>query len=143
MNVTYTFDGLIFKSYGVYVSKSTGWFGKPARKKPEIYEYPEESGFVADLKTVAYEARRITLECFIKQPSLALIESVYNTFSEAIQGKTATKTLSIVIATETSVSFQVYVEELTELQSRNAKGVNVGTFKITFVEPQLPTPPAP
>lgn len=141
MNITYSFDGLSFKTYGVSVSKSKGWFGQPARKKPEIYNYPEESGFVADLETVAYEARKITLECYIKSSSASEIINNFNAFTGAILGKTDTKVLTISIPTVYSISYYVYIDEPIELDVKISGGKNVGTFKLVFVEPELPTAP--
>ena len=142
MNVSYTFDSLNFKTYGVYVSKSSGWFGQPPRKEPEIFEFPEETGYVPDLKNVAYKAREITLECFIKSTTLALLVSNYNTFTTSIQGKTETRTLTIAVTGLSSVSYMCYVKSLSDLQTKLINGANVGTFTIVFVEPQLPEPEA-
>lgn len=134
MVITYTFDSLNFATNGVYVSKSSGLIGRPNRKKIEKYEYPEESGYVPDLATVAYEERKITFECFIKASSVANLISNYNSFTAALQGKTALKTLAVSVG-GTGLSYQVYVEEISDLEKKFKDGVNVGTFKITFVEP--------
>ena len=127
-----------FKTYGVYVSKSEGLIGKPKRKAPEIYEYPDESGHIADLATATYEARKITLDCFIKAPGVVELVSNYNTFTALILAKTAVKTLQVAIPGMSSLYFQVYVSDLSELEKKFKDGVNVGTFRIVFIEPQPP-----
>lgn len=134
MVITYTFDSLNFTTNGVYVSKSSGLIGRPNRKKAERYEYPQESGFVPDLATAAYEARKIVFDCFIKATSAANLISQYNSFTAAILAKTAVKTLAVSVG-GTALSYQAYVEEVTELEKKFKDGQNVGTFKITFIEP--------
>lgn len=136
MDITYTFDSVNFKTHGVYVSKSEGLIGRPNRKEPEKYNYPDESGYVADLATVAYEARKITLDCFIKAPGVPELVSQYNAFTASVLGKTAVKTLQVAIPGMSSLYFQAYVESISELEKTFKAGRNVGTFKIVFIEPQ-------
>lgn len=137
MDITYIFDSVNFKTHGVYVSKSEGLIGRPNRKEPEKYHYPDESGYVPDLATVAYEARKITLDCFIKAAGPLDLVSQYNSFTAAMLGKTAVKTLQVAIVSGvTSLYFQAYVESISELDKTLKAGRNVGTFKIVFIEPR-------
>jgi hypothetical protein len=135
MEITYTFDSLNFATNGVKVSKATGLIGRPNRKKPEKYEYPDQNGYVADLATVKYEARKITLECYIKASTVANLISNFNSFTAALQGKSAVKTLAVSVGGN-ALSFSAYVDEITDLEKRFADGTNVGTFRIIFIEPE-------
>lgn len=135
MTITYTFDGANFSTYGVYVSASEGLLGVPKRKAPEKYEYPDSNGHVVDLSTVVYEARTIKLDCFIKASSISVLISQYNAFTKLIQAKTACKTLAV-SADGTALNYTAYVDDITDLKKKFSNGANVGTFTVTFIEPE-------
>jgi hypothetical protein len=136
MRIDYVFSGYSFSSYGVYVSESEGLLGKPARKKPETYEYPGESGHVADLSSVEYEPRKIKLSCFIKSAGVLSLIAGYNSFSALLYEQTAVKNLILKIDGQERLTFSVYVSEISELKKKFRDGANAGTFTVTFIEPQ-------
>ena len=135
MTITYTFDGANFSTYGVFVSGSEGLMGVPKRKAPEKYEYPDSNGQVVDLSSVVYEARTIKLDCFIKASSVALLMSQYYAFTKLIQAKTGNKTLSVSVDGN-ALTFSSYVDDISDLKKKFNSGQNVGTFTITFIEPE-------
>jgi hypothetical protein len=136
MRIDYNFSGNNFSSYGVYVSESEGLLGKPNRKKVEIYEYPGESGHIADLSSVIYEPRTIKLSCFIKADTVASLITVYKNFSSLLYEQATVKNLILKIDGQEKLTFSVYVSEISELKKKFRDGVNAGTFTITFIEPQ-------
>lgn len=134
MNITYLFNGINFKDFGVFVSASKGLLGKPNRKKPNVFEFPGESGQVVDLKNVAYETRVIELTCFIKSASIGDLIDNYNSFTNTLLSVTETKQLKVAVEAK-SLNFLVYVENISDLEKKFSNGVNIGTFKIKFIEP--------
>jgi hypothetical protein len=134
MTINYFFNSVNLKTYGVYISKGIGLLGKPKRKKPNIFEYPDESGYVADLNSIKYEIRTIELECFIKANSVDDLILLYDNFTTDVQNVGDVKTLRVTINSK-DLSYQVYASDISTLQKTFANGLNVGTFKITFIEP--------
>jgi hypothetical protein len=136
MRIDYNFSNNNFSSYGVYVSESEGLLGKPHRKKIEIYEYPGESGHIADLSSMEYEPRTIILSCFIKADSATSLITTYKNFSSLLYEQTTVKDLILKIDGQEKLTFSVYVSKISELKKKFRDGTNVGTFTITFIEPQ-------
>ena len=134
MKIQYSFDNRNFRDFGVFVSGSKGLIGKPPRKKPNIFEFPGESGHVADLRNVRYDPREIELTCFIKSNSAESIVSQYDGFTSLLTSATETKTLKIEVGTK-SLGYQVYLSNASVLNKTFSEGVNVGTFTLKFVEP--------
>ena len=136
MNITYTFDGVDLTTYGVSVSQSFGLLGTPKRKNPEKFEYPDSNGFVVDLSTVVYEARTIKLDCFVEATSVADLKTQYDAFTKSVIAKTACKTLALMVDASTIKSFSAFVDDISDLKYNFANGANVGTFTLTFIEPE-------
>jgi len=136
MRIDYTFDGNSFAGYGVYVEKSSGLIGKPKRKSPEMYEYPGENGFIPDLGEVVYEARTITLSCFMLADSAGQLISMYESFTSILYNKTALCVLNMKIDGVTKLSFNCYVKEVSDMSKKFRNGMNAGEFTITFIEPK-------
>jgi hypothetical protein len=134
MDIIYLFDGMNFRDFGVYISSSKGLIGKPNRKKPNIFEYPDESGHVADLKNVIYETRTIELSCFIKAPCIELLIHDYTFFTDALRSVTETKELQVLIG-DKSLSYRVYLDSISDLIKTFSGGENTGTFTLKFIEP--------
>ena len=134
MEITYSFNSILFKDHGVFVANSEGIIGTPKRKEPEKYDYPNENGYVVDLTNKVYEARVIKLDCIIKGASSADLIDKYNLFTKSMQDIDETKTLSVSVDAK-SLSFLCYVSDITQLKKRFTSGVNYGTFTLTFIEP--------
>jgi predicted transport protein len=136
MRIDYNFSGQDFSTFGVFVSESEGLLGKTKRKKPETYEYPGESGHIADLSTIAYEPRTIKLSCFIESDTTEQLITAYQNLTTLLYGQTANKNLILKLNSQEKLIFNVYVNEISDLKKRFRDGTNVGTFTITFIEPQ-------
>ena len=136
MDITYTFNSVNFKTHGVYVSGSKGMLGLPP-KKIEIFEYPGESGNVPDLAHAHFDVRTIELSCFIKADSAGALTTGYNAFVGIFE-QTSTKSLVATIGSgsnEKTLSFLVYLKSVSALKKTFCDGQNVGTFTLTFIEP--------
>ena len=136
MKVSYQYNGTSFASFGVYVSNGGGFLGAPARKKPKTYEYPDHNGYLPDLEVPVYEARTISLDCFIVTDSAAGLIAQYTAFTKALLGVTATVSFSVAIDGSTVYTGQVYASAISDLVKTFVDGRNVGTFKVTIIEPE-------
>jgi hypothetical protein len=136
MRIDYQFSGNLFSGYGIYVSGSTGLLGKPRRKEPEIYEYPGENGHIPDLASTVYEARKITLSCFILASSAVDIISRYEAFTSFLYGQTGVEALVMYMDGVPELTFNCYVKEISDIVKRFRAGKNAGTFTVTFIEPK-------
>lgn len=135
MRVTYKYNNVDLRNYGVRVSKGRGFLGVPARKEPKKYEYPDENGYLPDLTNPVYEARTITLECFIMADSAIQLSSKYKTLTEALLSVTSLVPLIVEIDTTRVFSGDVYTVSISELNNIFSEGKNIGTFNIEIVEP--------
>jgi hypothetical protein len=136
MKIDYNFSGVNFSSFGVYISESEGLLGKPNRKKPETYEYPGESGHIADLSSILYEPRTIKLSCFIVASTVDSLITMYDNFSSLLYEQTTEEDLILKLDGQEKLTFSVYVSEISELKKKFREGTNVGTFTVTFIESQ-------
>jgi hypothetical protein len=65
-DVEYYINGINFKTYGIYVSASSGVTSKLAVKDPLTVDYDDYNGVVYANTPKRYKERTITLECFIE-----------------------------------------------------------------------------
>ncbi len=136
MKVVYTYNGADLKSFGVCVSKGEGFLTVPARKKPNIYEYPDSNGYLPDLAVPVFEARTITLDCFIVADDASDLVSKLNSFSKAILCVTSLVPFSVSIDGSHVFSGNVYATDISDPEKTFVDGKNVATFKVTIVEPE-------
>lgn len=66
MEIVYKIDGHDFKDYGVYVSASHGLIGGLKPKKRVEVEWDDCNGYQTDDTPMYFEARNISLNCFLK-----------------------------------------------------------------------------
>jgi len=131
--VDYFFDGHRFRDYGVAVSGSKGMIGLPPRRRPNIFDYPGESGHVADLVNVVYDVRTIELTCYMVASSASEINTKWMSFTEMLN-VAGIKTLTVT-GGGFSLSFEVYVSDVSLIDKRWRDEKMHGTFTLRFVEP--------
>lgn len=136
MRISYKYNNIDLKTYGVSVSKGRGFLNAPARKKPKTYEYPDSNGYLPDLSSPVYEARTVTLDCFIVAASAAELVSKLKTFSSALLGVTSLVPFSVSIDSSEVFSGSVYATDVSDPEKTFVDGKNVATFKVTIVEPE-------
>lgn len=135
MNIKYSYNGKNLKDYGVFVSKGRGFIGSPRRKEPKKYEWSDESGFVPDLINPVYEARTITLECFIVAESAVDLIHRFNAFTSELIGVTSLVPLVIEVKGQVVYIGNTYTSAISELNKTFSEGKNTGTFTITIIDP--------
>lgn len=130
--VKYRFNGSdISEVYGVFVSGSTGLFGKPKRKY-NVYTFPGHSGHEVDMRSKTYDPRTIKLSCFLKASSDIDLINKHEKFTRALLDIEEYATLSISVGDKT-ITRKVYVSNISDMKKK--WGENVGTFEVEFIEP--------
>lgn len=135
MKIIYKYNGIDLKTYGVSVSKGRGFMGKPERKEPKKYEFPDEHGYIPDLTTPIYKERSISLDCYIMADSAVDLVTKFNAFSSAMLSVTGLVPFTVTINTTQVYSGNVYASSISELNKTFEEGKNVGTFTLTIIEP--------
>ena len=136
-DVEYYINGINFKDFGVYVSKSNGLIGQLERKEGATAEYDTYHGLARDLDYVRYKERNITLECFIEATSRSKFVEWLDRFYEQFRKKGTQR-----FRVEYNGSTKPLVYEVTQQQGsdpektwgRYNEGLMVGTFTLNLVE---------
>lgn len=141
MKIKYNFNGKNFKTdYGVRVKSAEGLLDIPDRKDIKKYEFPDSSGYSPELTTVVYEERKITIDAFIKADTAKELVENYYKFCYDLKSQTDVKPLQIVIEPTSGalkiLSYNVYCEKISQIKKRFTEGQNIGSFTITFIEPE-------
>jgi len=139
MKVYYYINGIDFATYGVKVSGSTGLLSALKMKEPLKVTWPDQHGEVVDLVAPRYEAREITLECFIKAANSTAFILAVQTFLAAFQ-KTGMQRLMIdvddAVETRKPLLFEVYLQEDFEVKKKWNATHMIGTFTLKLREPE-------
>lgn len=134
--VEYYIDRINIKTaYGVYVSASTGLFGRPKPITLQSTSWAGYHGEVVDLRNKHYESREIILDCFIKANSKADFILKCNNFLSIFDTKT-TKRLQVVIEESEPLDYEVYLSADVEIKKRWSDGDMTGTFSLRLREPE-------
>ena len=136
-DVEYYINGINFKDFGVYVSKSNGLVGQLERKEGATAEYDTYHGIARDNNYVRYKERTITLECFIEATSRSKFVEWLDHFFEQFRQKGTQR-----FRVEYSGSTKPLVYEITMQQGsdpektwgRYDEELMVGTFTLELVE---------
>ncbi|MGE9617101.1 MAG: hypothetical protein ACQPRJ_06120 [Solitalea-like symbiont of Acarus siro] len=106
-DVIYYLDGINLTDYGVHVSASKGITASLKPKKPVSVVWPDYHGEAMNLPAPVYEAREITLECFISAEGK---ESFFETVSGFLSAfdKAGTRRLKIVVGDLKPLVYEVY-----------------------------------
>lgn len=134
MEIIHTIDGVNINTYGVYVSESKGLFSRPKLKAPESYSWPEYHGKVVDLAHRYYEARKITLNCFLKATSNEDFINKVSTFLAAMD-QAGTRRLMVQVDEAKPLVYEVFIPEDIDIKKKWSPSSMVGVFDIVFEEP--------
>lgn len=132
---TYTIDGVDFKEYGVYVSDSDGILNRPKLKTLASISWDNYHGEDVDLKHKYYEARDITLSCFIKARDKMDFLTKVTAFEQLFDARGLHRLVIDVHPTKPLI-YEVYCKDEISLSKKWNEGGMVGTFKLKLVEPQ-------
>lgn len=130
----YSVNGKYFEQFGVNVSGSSG-FGLLARKEPQKYDYPEQHGSTYDLSNPYFEARTITLNCWIKGASWQELYRNYLNFMAEFKKPETQRLLIEYPPTATPRIYQVITLEESELKKQIKNGKMYAEFDLKLVEP--------
>ncbi len=134
MEIAYYLDGVDLKSYGVYVSASSGLISRPKIKEPVKQSWKTHHGEVIDLSKRYYESRKIVLECFIKASNKEDFLSKMNTFLQVLD-IAGTRRLMVVVDATKPLVYEVYISDQIDPKKQWSDSKMVGTFNIEMIEP--------
>lgn len=135
-DVEYFINGKNFKTFGVEVSNSEGLLDFLKRKTPTEVDWPDYHGKVIDLNRPRYEAREITLECFITASNNVNFVMWLRRFMEEFQFKDGVLRLTCVYGTcAQPLVYDIYLDEQVDVNKKWNQQLMVGTFELHLVEP--------
>lgn len=134
--IKYQIDGYDFADSGVGVTKGTGLLDRPKHKKATQTDWADMHGYYIDLSKRKYEARTITLECFIKADGMMDFADKVETFI----GKFETAGIHELRITLTDPArplfYHVYLDEAVSVDKTWNAGAMVGKFTLKLIEPE-------
>ena len=133
--IVWRLDGVDFKTYGVYVSASDGLVSRPKMKAPMKHSWDDYHGDSVDLSRRYYEARQITLSCFIKAGSKADFIAKVSAF-ERLFDKPRTVRLTVEATLDKPLIYEVYCDDEIEVAKTWNNDTMIGTFKLKLIEPE-------
>lgn len=135
MEVTYKLDGIDLKTYGIGISDSKGVLSRPKLKTPSKQQWDNYHGDVLDLSRKFYEARTITLECFIKADGATDFITKCKAFMDQFD-KPELRQLLVSVEGSEPLAFMVYLEGGIDFEKTWNDRLMVGTFTLTLSEPE-------
>lgn len=150
--LAYLLDGIDFKTYGVSVSKGKGFTDGLKMKDPLKVEFNGYHGEAIDLTRPRFEAREITLECFIDKAGgkMAFVQAMME-FLEQFHAKhqlpngtpagaelcaAGLHRLTLDIHPTKPLIYEVYLPDATNVDKEWNDKRMVGTFTLTLREPE-------
>ncbi len=123
-----------FKSFGVYVKQGDGFFDALKMKEPFKVDWPDYHGEVLDLSDPRYEARNLTLECFIYAHTKEDFDEKIKRFLNKFYGA-GTKRLSL-DASGLIFNYEIYMASEAKVKKKFRSADMVGEFTLELIEPQ-------
>lgn len=127
-------NGKNFKDFGIYVSKYDGLFDALKRKKVNSYDWTEYHGESLDLSNPKFEAREISLKCFVVGDNWLQMKTNFDTVVLEFQ-KAGTQRLLIEPFGEKPLPYEVFLYEDVNLNKDFNEGKMVGVFTLKLIEP--------
>ena len=131
----YTLDGIDFREFGVFVSDSDGILNRPKLKTLASISWDNYHGEDVDLNHKYYEAREITLSCFIKASNKMEFINQMARFEQQFD-KRGLHRLVIDVHPTKPLIYEVYCKDEISVSKRWNDALMVGTFKLKLTEPQ-------
>lgn len=132
---TYLLDGVDFKTFGVYVSRSEGILNRPKLKQLASMSWDNYHGEDVDLNHKYYGPREITLSCFIKAKTKNDFIVQMSRFEQQFDRRGLHR-LMIDIHPTKPLIYEVYCKDEISISKRWDDDLMVGTFKLNLIEPQ-------
>lgn len=134
MELNYYIDGVDLKTYGVYVSGSSGLISRPKIKEPLKRSWGTHHGDVVDLSKRYYESRKITLDCFLKAESKEDFIIKLNAFLQLFDAS-ATRRLMVTVMASKPLVYEVYLSGDLDPKKKWSDTEMVGVFTLELIEP--------
>ena len=131
----YLIDGKNFKEYNVRVSKSSGIVDGLKMKEPFKVNWSDEHGEVIDLTRPRFEAREISLECFISATGKMDFVNKATSFLALFRGGGSHRLMIDINPTKPLV-YEVYCSDSVAISKKWNDELMVGTFTIKLREPE-------
>ncbi len=135
MVVSYFINNTDFRNLGVRVTASKGLLDLPKRKLVEGKDWPELHGEITDLETAVFEAREITLDCFIAADGAENLSNAIRTFIGLLAAPGLHR-LEVNAQMVKPLFYQVYLRDSVSVNKRWKDGRNVATFSLKLREPE-------
>lgn len=134
--IGYFIDGVNIKeTLGVCVAASKGVISKPKLKVPTSVSWDNYHGETVDLYHKFYEAREITLSCFVRAESKG--DFIAKTIQfEQLFDKPGTQRLMISVLPNKPLVYEVYCKDAIDITKTWSERQMVGTFDIKLTEPE-------
>lgn len=132
--LAYTIEGTDFKVWDIYVSESNGLLDRPKMKAPLSIDWPDYHGEVIDLQNKRFEAREITLNCFMKATGKIDFVTKLNDFLDVFS-KDGTQRLTVYIHPTKPLVYEIYNESGLSITKRWNDDLMIGTFSLKLKEP--------
>lgn len=135
MEIIYKIDGTNFTDYGVRVEGSQSTIGKLKLKEPARMDWKNTHGEMVDLSKKYYQARDITLECFIQADGPTDFITKFDAFAAKFD-KAFTNRLSMMVEGNEPREYEVYLPDGIDMKKRWNAGSMVGVFTLALREPE-------
>ena len=130
----YFLDGVSFNDIDLHVESSTGVLDLPKLKTPTSVDWADYHGKVIDLTEKRYQAREITLNCWLRaKGKMDFTERVNRVYD--ILRQDGTQRLMISIHPTKPLVYEVYCEDGVAPSKRWHDDKMIGTFSLKLKEP--------
>lgn len=130
----YFLGGVSFNDLDLYVESSTGVLDLPKLKTPTSVDWADYHGEVIDLSEKRYQAREITLNCWLRaKGKMDFTERVNRVYD--ILRQDGTQRLMISIHPTKPLVYEVYCEDGVAPSKRWHDDKMIGTFSLKLKEP--------
>lgn len=132
--IEYFLGGVSFNDFDLHVESSTGVLDLPKLKTPTSVDWADYHGEVIDLTEKRYQAREITLNCWLRaKGKLDFTERVNRVYD--ILRQDGTQRLMISIHPTKPLVYEVYCEDGVAPSKRWHDDKMIGTFSLKLKEP--------
>ena len=134
--VTYSIDGHDFKDYGVGISESKGLTDLPKQKTRLKTDWNDMDGYIIDLSRITYQAREITLNCWVSANGYGDFITKCNSFCELFMGAGLHYLRVEFSGNATPLHYMVYQDGGVSYNKSWNEHKMIGTFSLKLIEPE-------
>ncbi|MEA1849198.1 hypothetical protein U9K52_09765 [Chryseobacterium sp. MHB01] len=134
MGLKWAINGFDFLDFGVHVSESKGVLDKLKPRERNSYTWTEYHGKQIDLSAPKYEAREISLSCWIKALNIDDLTDNFNAFLSFFD-RNSTSRLSLTPFNQKPYAYEVILINGVELEKELREGEMYGSFTLSLIEP--------